>query len=82
MKRVYKSDNAPTELSAFISRNPAGTVLHSWEDFCDNCSTGKKQVQKAVKSDQRGLCAYCEIDLVDADGGCNDIFLQNLPKPP
>ena len=48
-------------LSDFVSRKPHGT----WDDFCDDTHR-KHKTQQQIFSDQRGICAYCEIQMADA----------------
>lgn len=47
----------PPRLLTYRQNNPQGT----WPQFCRD-SARKKQVQTQIKTDQGGLCAYCEID--------------------
>lgn len=63
MKKINKS-SAPSELQEYISQFPVGHDKHTWNDFCENV-TAKRAVQRQLKADQRGICAYCEIDLID-----------------
>ena len=64
MKRIRKRDAPPQELVDYIRKNPVTSEAHTWESFRDNCQSGLKAVQKALYEDQRGLCAYCELELV------------------
>lgn len=59
MKRLTKGIE-PARLSQFRTNHPSGI----WEKFASQ--TGRKQaVQDQLKADQGGLCAYCEIDLLE-----------------
>ena len=61
MKKVSKGSE-PAKLAAFRNRNP-----HSeWAAFKSN-KLAKQELQQKVKGDQGGLCAYCEINLKEAD---------------
>ena len=66
MKKINKG-SCPAELSAFSKNNPNGT----WDDFCEN-TTDKRKVQQKIRSDQHGLCAYCEIDLLEIPADMRD----------
>lgn len=66
MKKINKG-LCPAELSAFSKNNPNGT----WDDFCKD-STDKRIVQQKIRSDQHGLCAYCEIDLLENPADMRD----------
>ena len=61
MKKIKKSE-PPKEFIVFISRNPVGSPNHSWKALDDDRMT-KKALQRQLFNDQKGLCAYCEIDL-------------------
>ncbi|MBO7327476.1 MAG: TIGR02646 family protein [Lentisphaeria bacterium] len=63
MKKINKS-SVPSELQEYVSLFPVGHEKHTWKEFCENV-TAKRAVQKQLKADQRGICAYCEIDLLD-----------------
>ena len=60
MKKINKG-NCPEVLDTYLKNNPNNT----WNVFCDETSIGKRIVQQQIRKDQRGLCAYCEIDLMD-----------------
>ena len=62
MKKVRKTPLPPQELVDFIVRNPVGARGHTWRGFDDDRMT-KRAVQHRLFEDQKGLCAYCEIDL-------------------
>ena len=64
MKRVNKSTNAPDQLIDYIGAHPVGTPEHDWYSFCTDTKR-KKAVQTQLRSDQRGICVYCEIDLIE-----------------
>lgn len=64
MKRIRKRDAPPQELVNYIRDNPVTSEAHTWESFRDNCQSGLKAVRQALFEDQRGLCAYCELELV------------------
>ena len=59
MKKTIKG-LCPTSLSAFVLRAPLGT----WDEFCEDAHR-KKETQQRIFSDQRGICAYCEINMAD-----------------
>lgn len=62
MKRILKSSGVPPQLKQYIESIAPGSPSDSWDDFCD-CSKSKREVQRKLYEDQRGLCAYCEIDI-------------------
>jgi len=64
MKKVIKTAE-PTGLRDYRQQNPSNT----WDEFKrnNNDTVPKKQVQRQLKDDQSGLCAYCEIDFIDKD---------------
>lgn len=64
MKRIRKRDAPPQELVNYIQDNPVTSEAHTWESFRNNCQSGLKAVRQALFEDQRGLCAYCELELV------------------
>jgi len=71
VKRIVKSPVAPKSLSDYIATHAVGTPGHDWDVFCASKSD-KVSVQRQIRQDQRGICAYCEIDLADADGSCDN----------
>ncbi len=60
MKRVFKSHEEPTGLAEYRSSNLNGT----WQEFRDEAKTAYEDVVERLKSDQGGLCAYCEINVI------------------
>lgn len=62
MKRVLKGAEPPL-LLAYRQKSPQNT----WEQFCKS-DARKNEIQQQLKADQGGLCAYCEINLLDAAG--------------
>lgn len=69
MKRALKSAT-PDKLAAFAAASPDA----DWETF--RKKPGRyRQVVRQIRADQHGLCAYCEIDLLQAQGnGLEDDF--------
>ena len=61
MKAITKGEQPP-RLVHYQEQNPDGT----WEQFC-GVKKRKLQVQEALRVDQGGICAYCEIDLRKKD---------------
>lgn len=61
MKKIDKTD-APAKLEAYRRLRPTA----KWEKFVDKPNR-RKQAQNHIKDDQCGLCAYCEINLKNAD---------------
>jgi uncharacterized protein (TIGR02646 family) len=57
MKKILKSA-APEKLEIYRLARPAGT----W-DQCSRNKSRREQIQNQLRSNQGGLCAYCEIDL-------------------
>lgn len=80
MKRVKKSINVPPLLHAFATAQPTA----DWERF--RSKQGRyKQVVKQVQDDQKGICAYCEIDFLEnaLPPGAPDFRVEHFyPKSP
>lgn len=57
MKYIAKSE-CPEELKIYLTENPDAT----WEDFKNEDQNGYKVVCSLIKSDQLGICCYCEVD--------------------
>lgn len=68
MKKVIKN-NEPNGLAVWRACNPNS----DWNSFKRN-KPAYKEVQALIKSDQAGLCAYCEIDLKPASSGTSADF--------
>ncbi|MEN9425280.1 MAG: hypothetical protein RL122_2663 [Pseudomonadota bacterium] len=80
MKKVNKLTETPDTLWQFQQENPFAT----WEHFRNESNGGYRQVKEQLTIDQRGLCAYCEIDLHDGAGkGLDDFRVEHfIPKKP
>lgn len=65
MKKIDKSPVPPKGLSDYIKAHPEEDPKHTWETFSRENSHARRAVKKQIYCDQRGLCAYCEIDLID-----------------
>ena len=61
MKNIVKGQE-PTALANYVQANPTNT----WEQ-CARSKTRREVIQKEIRLNQGGLCAYCEIDLKPAD---------------
>ena len=59
MKLVKKSAHAPKTLSDLVMADPGA----DWDKFRSNKNRYQK-VAAEIRNDQRGICAYCEIDLL------------------
>lgn len=71
MKKVNKSPDIPHLLRTYLEENPDD----NWKDgFKQNEPDGYKDVKKQLINDQKGLCAYCEIDLASGHGKALDDF--------
>ena len=68
MKKVIKT-NEPNGLKVWRTRNPNSR----WNAFKKD-KLALTEVQESIKSDQAGLCAYCEIDLKPAPRGAQADF--------
>ncbi|UMR31058.1 TIGR02646 family protein [Massilia sp. MB5] len=79
MKKLNKS-LAPESLSAYLRDNPNDT----WDQLRNNGREVYDDVKKQLRVDQHGLCAYCEIDLVEGNGvGLDDFRVEHFyPKSP
>jgi len=79
MKTVLKSPQTPSLLRQYSGRHPANT----WEQFRKR-ERRYTQVKQKILDDQRGLCAYCEIDLKpEAGGQVDDFHVEHFyPKNP
>ncbi len=60
MKRILKSSAAPAGLSDYVVRTAHNGT---WDHFRRDSSRNKRDVQKQLYKDQRGLCAYCEVNI-------------------
>ena len=77
MKKVNKSCIVPEELENYFNANPTKT----WEEFKDECQTGYETVIKEIKSNQSGVCCYCEITFYDEKGIRDDFRVEHFhPK--
>ena len=61
VKKCIKSQPEPACLSNFRAANRSGT----WEQFRDHDHTAYQTIRHVTRRDQGGLCAYCEIKLVE-----------------
>lgn len=61
MKNIVKGSE-PSLLLQYRQRSP----LNNWKQF-KNSTSRTDQVKKEITSNQGGICAYCEIDLKEAD---------------
>lgn len=59
MKHCEKQADTPHGLGKYLSENPTGT----WDEFKDEEPESHKEVVDALSNDQRGICAYCELEL-------------------
>ncbi len=65
MKRVAKLPEEPAPLSAYKDCYKNAPRLPNWKEF--KGTAVKQEVQKQLREDQRGLCAYCENELIPED---------------
>lgn len=79
MKKVNKS-GVPERLGNYLEANPNDT----WEQLRGNARDVYDAIKAQLRVDQRGLCAYCEIDLADGHGvGLDDFRVEHFhPKSP
>lgn len=61
MKKVIKGDE-PYLLDSYKKVNPG----NSWSDYSRHFNQ-RRQVKERLRNDQGGICAYCEIDLLERD---------------
>src|SRR5438445_13745985 len=66
MKRVLKANHEPQSLAEFRTRFSAAPTLLTWSRFKKEPER-REAVKSQLRSDQRGLCAYCENGLVFED---------------
>lgn len=59
MKHCRKDPDAPVPIEAFRTAKPTG----SWDEFKDADRDGYNLVVERLGQDQRGLCAFCELDV-------------------
>jgi hypothetical protein len=81
MKKVSKTTTTPDLLGDYFQNNP----FDSWQQFyANNGGPAYKQLKNTLIGDQRGLCAYCEIDLAQYAGdGLDDFRVEPFhPKSP
>lgn len=77
MKKVKKNNIIPIELLNYATSHPTKT----WENFKDECQTGYKTVLNEIKSNQSGVCCYCEITFYDEKGIRDDFRVEHFhPK--
>jgi uncharacterized protein (TIGR02646 family) len=62
MRHISKS-LCPEGLAEYLSENPDAT----WKNFGDEAQEAHEVVQNIIKSDQLGICCYCEIDFHVSD---------------
>lgn len=76
MKKIKKNPTEPKALHDYKRRHPNAT----WGQFCKQ--KRKKKVVNQLRSDQGGICCYCEIDLaVGGDQERNDRRVEHfIPK--
>lgn len=79
MKKTNKHPTAPNGLTTYLANNPNGT----WDAFTKK-KNRRIEMQLQIVSDQRGLCAYCEIDTqISNVAGENDFRIDHfVPKDP
>lgn len=80
MKKTLKRSNLQLQLNSYQQANPN----NDWDQFTANNRNGYNEVKNALRADQRGLCAYCEIDLALGNGeGLDDFRVEHFhPKKP
>lgn len=81
MKKTIKCTQEPKFLAQYRQEHPTD----NWKkDFKPNCPDGYKQIKKQIIEDQKGLCAYCEIDLKLGYGvGIDDFRVEHFyPESP
>jgi len=81
MKKINKSAIEPTQLTSYRAVKPEA----NWDGLRKKI-TRYKALKKQLIQDQKGLCAYCEIDLALADKrdqGIDDFRVEHFhPKNP
>lgn len=77
MKKVLKKADIPPLLRRYKEINPTAT----WDQFRASPAR-KREIKEALLIDQGGLCAYCEIDLLEKDeSGDADLRVEHFhPK--
>ena len=81
MKKVVKNSQEPGLLAQYRNNNPDD----NWKKgFKPNSPDGYTQVKQQLIDDQKGLCAYCEIDLKQGHGkGLDDFRVEHFhPETP
>lgn len=66
MKRVLKTQGEPAALADYKARFAAAPAEHTWSKFKRERER-REQVKAQLRTDQRGLCAYCENALIPED---------------
>ncbi|WP_431019096.1 retron system putative HNH endonuclease [Burkholderia cepacia] len=80
MKRVRKATDTPNLLGIFFENRPNA----DWDAFKKK-ATRYNETAAQIRSDQRGICAYCEIDLLKSNslGKVPDFRIEHFhPKSP
>lgn len=75
MKWCYKGTE-PEALKTYREAHPTGT----WSHFKDEAQEGYQKLQEQLLKDQRGLCAYCEIDLTAQDHNVEHFHPKHLSE--
>jgi|GEM_PF-164718 len=78
MKRILKSQPEPNELSSYIATRPCSHNKHTWDAFKKH-KVKKVAVQKKLRNDQKGLCAYCEIDMLEVSSAVQNSNCSTQP---
>lgn len=83
MKKVSKSRPEPEILSNFREENPKASWKRKKEtkregSFKGDAGKGQREVYTQILANQRGLCAYCEINLTPDGVGKNDFRVEHF----
>ncbi|HIP33704.1 MAG TPA: TIGR02646 family protein [Bacteroidia bacterium] len=77
MKKVNKNNIVPEKLENYFKTNPN----NDWEKFKNECQDGYKKILDEIKSNQGGVCCYCEITFHDDKGIRDDFRVEHFhPK--
>lgn len=64
MKPIVPLTELPEEAASYVEAIGELDGPRAWNSFKDNCRNGYDSLKEALNRHQRGICAYCEIDLV------------------
>ena len=81
MKRIRTLPGPTPGLASYLEAETAKQSSASWEVFRDHeAGASYRELREALTNCQRGLCGYCEIDLVPPDRQIEHVVPQSDPQ--